>query len=391
MPLQPKSIEVAIVGGGLVGALLALLLAAENRSVMLLEKKCLHDLKVENKKDTRRLGLNYGSVRLFESWGLAEVIFTKGQAITHIHVSDQNHTGSVEIDSVTESLPYLGYSLPFNVLLHDLQKRARAHPRITVLEAEVTQVQSHENAVHFTTSNGLNYQADLLLGADGAHSIVRESMGIHFSEHDYHQTALIAAVEMKKTKPGWAFERFTSEGPLALLPHDENLMTVVWVMPTSLAQMRKNLPSPLLCEDLQKIMAYYAGIFCQTQPWVAYPLKRLSSDEIYRGRVGLLGNAAHSLHPVAGQGFNLSVRDILSFVETVRRAGPQPLGEPILEEYARLSASQKDVMMGLTHGLIQVFGSTEWPFQWARNAALHGVANCGFLKTLLNDVMIGGV
>lgn len=382
--------DIGIVGGGLVGALLALLLAREGYSVLMVEKKILRDVPAEDLLDTRTLGLSYGTVTLFQKWGFADAILENGVPVTHIHVSDQGQSGIVNIDAKNEGLPHLGYSVSFNRLLAAMQKKVEDHPNIHCLEGVVSDVSFNVDQAEVTIA-GQVYPVKLLLGADGADSIVRKKMGVGLKEYDYGQTALIGKVSCARGKSGWAFERFTKEGPLALLPHQDSTMTLVWAMPSSLAKMRKQLPESVLCQDVQKIMGYRAGVFQALGHLVAYPLKRLTSEHIFQGCVGLLGNAAHLLHPVAGQGFNLSVRDVLILIEVVRRRGKAGLDASIWPEYAALSHTQQRMITGVTGSFLNIFERTEAPIRWGRSAALHALEHLPCVKTKLNDVMIGRV
>ncbi|MCX7122176.1 MAG: FAD-dependent monooxygenase [Gammaproteobacteria bacterium] len=339
-------------------------------------------------KDTRNLGLNYGTVQLFEAWGLAEVIHQQGFPIQHIEVSDRGHSGVVHIEAKEENLPFLGYGVPFNHLLAFLQNQVLACPEIQCIEGEVTHITVTETGAALQVGEQI-FNASLLIGADGVESIVRQKMGWTLDEYDYQQTALIGPITMSQIQCDKAFERFTREGPIALLPNVPGQMTLVWVLPTHLAKVQQSLPNALFCQDLQKIFGYRAGIFQKIENLVAYPLKRATASQIYEGVVGLLGNAAHLLHPVAGQGFNLSVRDVLMFVEVIRRHRGQKLDASIWAEYAALSGSQQKQMSGVTHGFIKVFERTEWPVKALRNVMLHGLEVIRPARKILNDVMIG--
>lgn len=386
--MKPPYTDVGIVGGGLVGALLALLLAREGYSVVLVEKKILRDVAAQELLDTRTLGLSYGTVALFQEWGFEDAILTHGLPVSHIHVSDRGGSGIVNIDAKEEGLPHLGYTVSFNQFVAAMQKKVEAHPGIQCIEGTVSDVSYNIDEACLTVEDQA-YPVKLLIGADGADSIVRKKMGVALKEYDYGHTALIGKVGMACSKPGWAFERFTKEGPFALLPHQNDTMTMVWVMPSSLVNMRKSLPQEVLCQDLQKIMGYRAGIFQKVGPLVTYPLKRLTSESVFQGCVGLLGNAAHLLHPVAGQGFNLSVRDVLIFIEILRRRGRAGLGADLWPEYAALSQAQQQVITGVTHSFLKIFERSEWPVRCGRNALLHGIEGLPRVKTGLNDLLIG--
>ena len=384
------SIDIAIVGGGLVGALLALLLAREGLQILVIEKKIIRDIPLQNQKDTRNLGLNYGTVKLFEDWGLAEVIHQQGFPIQHIEVSDRGHSGVVHIEASEEGVPFLGYGVPFNHLLVFLQSQVLACPEIQCVEGEVTDITLTETGAALSVGTQI-FNTKLLIGADGVESVVRQKMGWGLDEHDYHQTALIGPIAMSQIQANTAFERFTREGPVALLPNCPGKMTLVWVLPTHLAKLQKAVPNAIFCQDLQKIFGYRAGVFQKIEHLVAYPLRRAVASQIHQGVVGLLGNAAHLLHPVAGQGFNLSVRDVLMFVEVIRRHRAQKLDESVWMEYAALSGSQQEQMSGLTHGFIKVFERSEWPIKTLRNLMLHGLEVIRPAKKILNDLMIGRI
>ena len=356
MTVKP-SIDFTIVGGGLVGSLLALLLAQRKYSVYLIEKQKAPKPNLDNPLDTRALALNYGTVELLKNWGFGDLL-TDAPYITKVHVSDQGHRGIVHINADEENLPYLGAIAPFESLVFDLQEKVL-----------------HNSQIEFAEAGMKN--SKILIGADGANSSIRKSLRIGIEEYDYHTQALIGKVRVKKQVADCAFERFTPKGPIALLPTGDCLYTMVWV---------KQDPSFDL-KQLQQEFGFRAGIFVDYGVMKSYPLKRQFATETHKGHAGLLGNAAHIVHPVSGQGFNLAVRDILIFLEVLDIH--QKLDESLWIDYEKRSAFQQKTMKYLTHSLVKGFETTNPAVALGRTLLLQCFELSGFARSELNNMMIG--
>lgn len=367
MVTTPSSTDFCIVGGGLVGALLALLLAERSYSVVLFERRRAPRPQATAPLDTRALALNFGSIQLLKNWGLAALL-DSAEWLSKIHVSDKGHRGFVHINAATENLPYLGAVIPFETLVYTLQEKVLAHPGIRFIEGEYTDTP---------------IESTILIGADGADSSIRKMLGIETIQHDYHASALIGKVRVAKQVADCAFERFTAQGPIALLPAGDCLYTLVWVKQnTGLGAI-----SPTLLAELQQAFGFRAGIFIEHGVIKKYPLKRTLSKETYRGHAGLLGNAAHTLHPVAGQGFNLALRDILTFLEVLDMQ--THLDASLWPAYEKRAQLQQKTMQWITHAFVKGFEKHNPLVVTGRNLLLSLFEINGFARSELNNVMIG--
>jgi 2-octaprenyl-6-methoxyphenol hydroxylase len=382
-------VDVLIVGGGLVGATLAKALSTLNLQVTLVEKQFLAGLPdTKPVLDQRALALNYGTLSIFKNL-LGLDLSALGAQVQNIYVSDQHGFGRIALNAADEVLPYFGCVIPILVLTKVLQAAVLHDPKITCITGVCKQLQQDEHGVECEV-DGKHLRAKILIGADGATSQVREFLNISTRIHDYEQTALIGNVKVQALEAHTAYERFTHEGPLALLPFDQDHMTLVWVMPTALAEMRQKLPAMLLLQDLQKIMGYRVGRFLALGHLQAYSLQQVVAEQTYDKRIGLLGNAAHSLHPVAGQGFNLSMRDIFGFYQTLKRY-QDLLDQPdiIWEEYLRVRHHDQVRTIAITDALIKMFTQKNPLVQGVRNSLMLNLELCPYAKTALNEVMVG--
>lgn len=357
--------DFTIAGGGLVGSLLALLLAERSYSVKLIEHKKVLPPQAKAPLDTRTLALNYGTVELLKTWNLADVL-DKARFLSKIHVSDQGKRGIVHIEASTENLPYLGALVPFEALVFALQQKVLKQSNIEFIEGCLTD---------------LAQDTKILIGADGTDSVVRKLLQIPVTEYDYAAFAAIGTVKVKTNQQmnDYAYERFTPEGPIALLPQHDNIYTLVWV--------RQNPLPPDFLAALQRAFGYRAGIFTDHGIIKTYPLKKCIAQTCFQGHVGLIGNAAHTLHPVAGQGFNLAVRDILTFIEVLDMQ--KTLDASLWTEYAKRSQAQQKKIEWMTHSLVKGFQSRNPLITLSRNVLLSGFEHNSFARSELNNMMIG--
>jgi 2-octaprenyl-6-methoxyphenol hydroxylase len=384
-----QSADIVIVGGGLVGAVLAKALSHLGLRLILVEKNFLtEDFATTSVLDTRALALNIGSLTILQK--LLGVDFSAlGTLVQTIYVSDQQGFGRVTLRAQDENLAYFGCVIPILQLTRQLQQLVLDDPKITCVPGTCVGIEQHEDGVTIKLADQ-DLTASLVLGADGAHSKVREFLDVASETKDYNQTALIGNVRLKGLVPNIAYERFTREGPLALLPLDQEHMTLVWVMPTTVAELRQKLPMPILLADLQKIMGYRAGAFVALGALQAYPLQQVIATKVYQGRVGLVGNAAHSLHPVAAQGFNLSMRDIFGLYQIVKRYSDQ-LSQPeiIWQEYVRLRTHDQQRTAWVTDTLLKLFAPKNFMIRGLRNSLLLNLELVPQAKSALNEVMVG--
>ena len=298
--------------------------------------------------DARSTALSYASSLIYGEWGLWEAIAAHAQPITSIHVSEQGRFGSTLMRSADYGWPALGFVVENAWLGNSLLCALQQTPVGTRSPARVVSASAAAGGgVDLQLDDGDQLSADLLVVADGAHSGLRASLGIAHSEDSYEQQAIIANVGHRKDHSGRAFERFTGKGPLAmlpLLPEGCHRSALVWTLPPEEAA------DVLGCSDadflarLQQAFGYRLGRLEQVGERHSYPLSLVQADEQVRSGVVVMGNAAHALHPVAGQGFNLGLRDVACLAAKVAEAssaGTSPGALSVLEGYRAAQAADQ--------------------------------------------------
>ncbi len=375
--------DVVIVGGGLVGASLAIALARLSLKIALIEAIPFAS-PAQPSYDDRPTALALGSQRVFERWGLWESLAEAAAPIETVHVSEASRFGVTRLRAADYRVPALGYVVENRRIGEVLAARLKAAPEIGLflparfigLRQQATQIEidiEHAGAQRTLT-------ARLAVGADGANSRVREALGIRADTRDYAQTAVIANVSTGRSHQSIAYERFTTSGPIALLPmtpaEGAPRCKLVWTHPADSAPARMQQDAGKFLQDLQKAFGHRLGRFVKLGARAAYPLQRVLSQEASRGRVLLLGNAAHSLHPVAAQGFNLSLRDVVALAELIEQAQQQKLdigSSELLSRYQALRRKDQARVSGFTDSLVRFFGSEFPGLGAARSLGLLGL------------------
>jgi len=350
--------DVVIAGGGMVGVSLALTLdrlAGGRLRLLLVEGFAVPEGASATPVyrpsfDARATALSHGSRCILEQLGIWDTLSGHTTPITDIHVSERSHFGSVALNAASRGWPALGYVVENawlgNVLLNALRQR----PAITLLSpATVTGCAAGaEGAVATIECRGENRRvsAALIAIADGADSGLRDRLGIAATVSDYRQNAIIANVCCRQPHAGFAYERFTDWGPMALLPlaesaDGETRMALVWTMPPERAERLLSASDGVFLNTLQQRFGQRQGQFLRVGQRQSFPLKLITADEQARRQLVLVGNAAHSLHPVAGQGFNLALRDVQRLAETVAESAArnERIGElAVLQRYLQRQA-----------------------------------------------------
>jgi 2-octaprenyl-6-methoxyphenol hydroxylase len=353
--------DLVIVGGGMVGACLALALAPGGRSIVLVEP-VLPESNAQPSFDERTTALSNGTRRILETLGVWPQIEAQAAPIRSIHVSDAGRFGVTRLEAAEQGLAALGYTMPNRVLGAALWDRLRAEARITLhAPARVTAVKVEAGQAELQlTAEGApaaqRLRARLVVAADGANSLVRRTAGIPASVVDYHQVAIVANLRAAIPASGIAYERFTPHGPLALLPLPDGSYTLVWTVLQEVAPALLATDDAALLTTLQERLGWRVGALQQLGKRSSYPLALTRTARSIAPRTVLVGNAAQTLHPVAGQGFNLGIRDAALLADLMAAAGDP--GDPVrLERFERQRASDRRNMIGFTDGLVRLFGS----------------------------------
>jgi 2-octaprenyl-6-methoxyphenol hydroxylase len=386
--------DLLIVGGGLAGNCLALALKDTGLRMAILEANTREQLSVSPAGD-RALALAAGTVMMLETLGIWQGISHAATAIKQIHISDRGHFGKTRLSAQKENVDALGYVITARNIETYVAKQASESGIELISPARVVGLMSGDNEVYVSIKLGndsLNASAKLLVGADGGLSSVRQLLDITQQITEYGQTALITTVKSTRPNRNTAFERFTASGPLALLPVAKNRCAVVWT--------RKNEDADALMlgsevdflEELQQCFGFKLGELSLVAPRRAFPLSLIRAEKMVAGRAVIIGNAAHQLHPVAGQGFNLGLRDVVRLSEMLIKQNEQhkDIGAAdFLKEYAASRKKDHDRTIGFTDAVVKIF-SNEWlALAVARNIGLAFLDHIPIAKTLLTRHAMG--
>jgi 2-octaprenyl-6-methoxyphenol hydroxylase len=358
--------DVVIVGGGPVGAALALALADGKQSALLVEAR---DEPVYE-GDPRALALSFGSRLILERIGVWSQIAAT-TAIQVIHVSHRGAFGRAVLAAAEAGLPALGYVVPHAALQRALGKSLQQASHVTLLTgSRAVKVEATAESVYVQFDSSGSTQrtarAKLAVIADGGAA----SQGLTRSQvREYAQRALVANVLTSKPHQNWAFERFTPDGALALLPRDAGFALVWTSAPESTGRLC-SLPASEFLAHLQTAFGERAGTFTAVEGRMAFPLALRVAEPPTVARTLLLGNAAQTLHPVAGQGLNLGLRDAWELAEDIQLRPDDPGSGQVLREYAGRRRRDRANGVMVTDGLVRVFSNNRLPLRWLRGCGL---------------------
>jgi 2-octaprenyl-6-methoxyphenol hydroxylase len=373
-----QTFDLAIVGGGLAGASLAAALAPLPLSVALIEAHA-PDSSAQPSFDERTTALGNASRRAFEALGLWGRLAPEAAPISSIHVSDAGRFGFARLDAAQFGQEALGYVVPNRVLGRELWRSLAGAPRITAfMPARLRSLQVLDAEARLELEQdgrSVPISARLVVAADGAQSMVRGVAGLGATVDEYGQVAIVAALRTDQRNDGVAYERFTSAGPMALLPlrgaQGEAWRTLVWAAVPDDADRLMQLPPSQFMHEWQAAFGWRAGRALAIGTRGRYPLALTRSIGSVAPRIVLLGNAAQSLHPVAGQGFNLALRDVAVLAEMLAGANGADIGAlDWLAGFAGGRDADRDGVVGFTDTLVRVFGSRHPAVMAARDAGL---------------------
>ena len=377
--------EVIIVGGGMVGLSLALMLAKANIAVKLLEAikyPNYDDINLapyHSSFDARNSALSRRSVQIYQELGLWDALQQHATPILQVHITEQGSFGKARLLAEQEKVESFGQVIENAWLGRVLLTQVRQQALIELIDGvQVTSLTQDAEHAYITASRGeeqLQLQAKLVIAADGRDSFCRQALGVGVSEHDYDQVAIVTTVQTSKPHQHVGFERFSPLGPLALLPlPGEYRRSVVWPV-------KKGTEQEWLGEEndqhfldaLQQTYGDRAGKFQKTGKRFSYPLSQVLAEKQAVGRVVLMGNAAHTIHPVAGQGFNLCMRDayvLLRYLEAQQAAGAD-IGEPnMLLEYQQARLKDQQRVIKFCDSVVRGFSNQNPMLKLLRNTGL---------------------
>ncbi|HEU0225275.1 MAG TPA: 2-octaprenyl-6-methoxyphenyl hydroxylase [Steroidobacteraceae bacterium] len=353
--------DVAIAGGGMVGLSLAAALAPLPLTVAVIEPVA-PEASLQPSFDARTTALSAGSRRVLEGIGVWAGIAAAATPIRRIHVSERGAFGFARLTAGEQGVAALGYTIENRLLGRALRERCAGIPRLRLVPAAATGLAPVEGGLRLATDQGGDIVARLVVAADGAQSALRSALGIEATVSDYGQQAVIAHLDTERFHDHTAYERFTPTGPIAMLPIGEGRSAVVWTLAPAAARDVLELDDAAFIARLQQAFGSRLGRFTRVGKRQSYPLALTRSAELTAPRAVILGNAAQGLHPVAGQGFNLGLRDVAALAELLaedcaaRGAAADPGAAPLLARYADWRRPDRDAVIRFTDSLVRGFG-----------------------------------
>ncbi|ENV36656.1 2-polyprenyl-6-methoxyphenol 4-hydroxylase [Acinetobacter venetianus RAG-1 = CIP 110063] len=397
--------QVIIVGGGMVGLSLALMLAKSNIVVKLLEAVKYPNYDDENVApyhssfDARNTALSRRSVQIYQKLGLWDALQQHATPILQVHITEQGSFGKARLVAEQEKVESFGQVIENAWLGRVLLTQVRQQPLIELIDGvQVTSLTQDDDAVHIEAMRNGEYihslRSKLVIAADGRDSFCRQAIGVGVDEHDYDQVAIVTTVQTSKPHQHVGFERFSALGPLALLPlPGEYRRSVVWpVKKGTEAEWLGEENDQHFLDALQETYGDRAGKFEKTGKRFSYPLSQVLADKQAVGRVVLMGNAAHTIHPVAGQGFNLCLRDADVLVRYLMEqlAKSDDIGNPdnlLAYEQARLTDQQR--VIKFCDSVVRGFSNQNPILKLLRNTGLIAFDVIPGIKPLVANYAMG--
>ena len=346
--------NIIIVGGGPVGSILALALQQQNMSFTMLEARA----KGASHNDTRALALSYGSRLILQKLGVWDALAAKATAINTIHISQRGGLGRTKLNAADHNMPAIGYVLPYGALTQALD--TVLDTTNILYEAEATAIKTLLDAseVTFTLNNqSQTLQSRLLIVADGGRSL-GEIEGIKKETKEYGHNALVSKVTADLPHNHIAYERFTPTGPMALLPNGDAGFSLVWTGEKASIDALLQLDDATFLAQLHAAFGDRVGQFLSVEKRISFPLKLSTLKPSTAPHLAVIGNAAQTMHPVAGQGFNVGMRDAWALADLIIKTPPEALGDArMLAFYNKLR--QRDTRGGIlfTDLLVNVFSN----------------------------------
>lgn len=373
--------DIVIAGGGMIGTSLGIALAPLNLKIAVVEAVA-RGSDQQPSFDDRSTALSRSSQRMFEAMGLWPEIRAASTPIKNIHVSDKGRFGFSHIDAAEQKVEALGYVVINRVLGNVLQKSLLAVDGLDLIcPGKITAVTLSDSQAEVTiqeASGSRNLSCKLLVAADGANSAVRDMIGISAKQLSYEQWAIIGNLLPEKAPDNRAFERFTESGPVAMLPVADNRAAFVWIQSPESAKEVLSLSDDEFTARIQDAFGQRLGHFSRVGKRAAYPLSLSKANSLISRRSVVIGNAAHGLHPVAAQGFNLGLRDVAALCDCIADActasdGTVDCGDAtILENYVEWRGPDHRNLLRFTDGIVHLFGDSRGPVKLLRNIGMLG-------------------
>lgn len=397
--MSVQNFDVIIVGAGIAGSSLAAALSNTSLRIAIIEAQSLRSDKPDlndgvDDFDPRVSALTATSQQFFEQQQVwSDMVAMRVSPYQHMHVWDGDGTASIDFDADEINQPCLGHIVENRVTVFALQQRLRQAANIQIVDGvKLTELGQAENQGEerrrIVLDDGRQLTASLLVAADGAQSILREKAGFQLRQWEYGHNGIVATVRMEKTHQATAWQRFMPEGPLAMLPLEtsdgsQQLCSIVWSAKTELADELMQQSDEQFCQRLERALESRLGKVEAISSRFSFPLKQRHATDYTKPGLVLVADAAHTIHPLAGQGINIGLKDVVALAEEIIRGqnrGLNPGHATILSRYQRRRKGDNLAMMLGMEGFKRLFAETALPVRWARNAGMRWVDQATPLK-----------
>jgi 2-octaprenyl-6-methoxyphenol hydroxylase len=390
-------VELLVSGGGLNGLLLGIACADVGLAVAVVDRQNPAAM-LDEKFDGRASAIAYGSKLVLDGVGLWSLIAAEAEPIREIRVADDSsplflHYDHRDLKPEGVGAAPLGYIVENRVLRRGLFECAQGLPSLKLFAPRtVGIVTAEDNGTVATLADGARIHARLIAAADGKDSPLRQAAGIRTVEWRYKQTGIVTTVAHERPHAGIAIEHFLPAGPFAILPMTGNRSSIVWTENAALAPHLVALPDAEFAVELHARFGDFLGAIEPVGPRWAYPLSLMQAERYIAQRLALVGEAAHVIHPIAGQGLNVGIRDVAALAEAIidaRRLGLDIGDDSVLERYQRWRRLDAVLLTGVTDGLNRLFSNTIAPVKLVRDLGLAAVNRMPPLKRLLMQHAMG--
>ena len=384
-----KNSEYLVVGAGPVGLVFSLFLAKHNQNSHLLESRKKND----SHSDGRALALSYGTKLILEDLDIWSSLEKKISEIKDIHTSQKNSFGRTLLSASQYNLPALGYIVSYGALSKVLEEAVNQSPKIKITyEFEVSAIKNEKDrSILYGGNKDLAIEAPLLVLADGGKNTTDLIEDLKKKETSYNHTALVTKVTSEIPPNKIAYERFTSMGPIALLPNGPKEFSLVWTGKDEDIQALAKSPKKLFLEKLHEHFGDRVGKFLDSDNFITFPLKKIILEEFPKKRMVVIGNSAQTMHPVAGQGFNTGIRDAYDLSKLINESEPSQVGsECFINQYYALRKSETKKTLFFTDSLVNIFSNDLVGLSLTRGISLSLLDNLKPAKNFLVDKMSFG-
>ncbi len=372
MTRKQYNVDVVVVGAGMVGLTLANLLAQQGKSIAVIDRSNIADFNDGQPYEARVTAVSPGSQAIFEhvnAWKLMQA--KRISPFTDMHVWDEAGEAKIHFSAKELQRDILGHIVENRVIQTSLYEALQQQANTEWLLAEqISKALVHQDHSEVVLDSDKSISAKLVVGADGGRSIIRNLAGINYQEKSYQQMGLVALVETEHSHANTAWQRFLSTGPVALLPLSNGECSIVWSVSEDYADELMKLNENEFAEALAQASEMKLGSISLKSKCTAFPLISGQADTMIQPRIALVGDAAHALHPLAGQGANLGLTDAAVLADVLTNTDRDLGSVKVLRKYERARVGETQIMQKAMDGFVTAFGSTNQAIVTARNAAL---------------------